>query len=534
MRQLTHCHNLPLLFKGDTKWSQRARANTQHISTQYACSVMEPNLPKPLCTAAHTAVLIDADKTVRPCCAYSGTDIKGSLGIAKLGEIDLAGALATESWQTVRKKLAAGTVPAGCAMCIRREHQIGNSQRMVMEQRESPNWQAGITYFELNSSNLCNLQCRHCSPLFSSRWSAHGKKHGWKDVSPIVPPDGALLQRSLDSVDLSHLEFVSLKGGEPMLNSDVLTLLEHLAKIDVLPRVTVSMVTNGTVIDEQILTLLRAARQVEVCFSVDGFGPVQTYIRHGGSHIEKIEKAARRYAAEPNFTISRNTSVMIYNVFSLDRIDAWWNTLAAEFPGKFHHRYGLFVLWPEHLSVSCLQDKTRRQLRAKYEALDAKLYHPVLRALSLPYAGDAMHDQFVRSTQKTDLELGRKVLDAVPELAEEMRLLEPAIHSEDEAKRRQQQQGSVMQAQVAAIWTAIEAGDLATAGQLADGCAPSLPHLPPGTQRAAMLHAQGVVAGMRGAFDHAERMLSEAANLMPDNAGILAHLQRARTALAGS
>ena len=43
--------------------------------------------------------------------------------------------------------------------------------------------------------------------------------------------DADLLVRSLRELDLSHLERVSFKGGEPMVNTDVPAVLEHLREI---------------------------------------------------------------------------------------------------------------------------------------------------------------------------------------------------------------------------------------------------------------------------------------------------------------
>lgn len=381
----------------------------------------------PYCTAAATAVLIDGDKGVRPCDAYEGVGIHrpDTPSIDILGERTIAEVIRGPAWQEVRRQLEAQEIPPGCAKCVERERISGHSQRLMFQARRPPNWRSGLTYFELNSSNLCNLQCRHCCTLLSSRWVAHERKQG-RRCGAVVPPDAALLRRSLEGLDLTHLDSVSLKGGEPMLNGDVAVLLRHLEAIGVLAKVTIWMVTNATVVNPEILQLMAQARRCFVCVSVDGIGAVQTYIRHGASEIERVEAAIEQYLALPNITLDRNTSVMVHNVFHLDRIDAWWNGLAARHPGRLRPcAYSLFVLWPEHLAVQCLQDRTRRALRNRYQALDPVLYAPVVRVLDQPFAGVRRHDEFVRRTQELDRELGTDVLEAVPELAEEMVLLGP-------------------------------------------------------------------------------------------------------------
>jgi hypothetical protein len=381
--------------------------------------------PRPLCTAAATSVLIDVDKGVRPCCSYEGKHLPHSLSVGRLGETSLADVLAGEAWSTLREQLDRHEVPPGCANCISRERVSGRSERTNLEDRLSPNWHRGITYLELNSSNLCNLQCRHCSSFFSSRWSAHERRHG-RPAAPVKAPDTDMLLRNLRGVDLSHLDAVALKGGEPMLNEDARVLLQHCEQLGVLEGLTVYMVTNGTVIEPRLLELLRRVKRCQVGVSVDGVGGVQTYIRHGASELERLEEAIAVYAAMPNVVLTRNTSVMAYNVFCLDRLDAWWDGLAARFPGRLVRSvYGLFVLDPAELAVNVLQDATRTAVRDRYQALDAQRYAPVIRMLDRRFAGARLHDAFVRRTRQLDAELGRSVLDVVPELAAEMELLQP-------------------------------------------------------------------------------------------------------------
>ena len=240
----------------------------------------------------------------------------------------------------------------------------------------------------------------------------------------MTQPDPQLLLENLRGVDLQQLAFVSLKGGEPMLNADVPALLQHLEERGVLGKVTVFVVTNGTTLDQQVLALLARAKQVALCVSVDGHGDLQTYIRHGASDLATIEHNLAVYAAVPNFVLDRNTAVMAYNVFHLDRIDAWWAALAERFPGRCRpSHYESFVLWPQDLSVHCLQDSTRAALAAKYTALDPVLYAPVITVLRQSFAGPKLHDALVRRTRREDAELGRSILDVVPELAAEMVLL---------------------------------------------------------------------------------------------------------------
>jgi uncharacterized Fe-S cluster-containing radical SAM superfamily protein len=452
-----------------------------------------------------------------------GKHLPYSASVAKLGEKSLRQILEGPEWQQIRSELADHKVPEGCTDCIERERKVGWSERITIEQRRSPNWERGITYFELDSSNLCNLQCRHCSSYFSSRWAKHEERMG-RSQAKVILPDSEMLLANLRELDLRWVDTVSLKGGEPMLNSDTLALMRHLDEIGVIGNVHFYMVTNGIVINPEVIELLRKGKHFTVSVSVDGFGAVQTYIRHGGSENEKIERSIATYAEMPNTTITRNTSVMAYNVFSLDRIDAWWDSLPQRFPGKYAKmHYGLFVLDPEHMSVPVLQDHTRAALRDHYQKLDPVRYGPVIRALELPFAGVELHDKFVERTRRLDRELGRSVLEAIPELAEEMVLL-----SEAGGKSPPE---SVVEAALTKIWHALEAGDLPAARTLVDEATGWLATNLRRDLRVQQRTAQGAFTLLNGQPAAGLVFLDEAQSLMPTHAGIRMHRARLLEAL---
>lgn len=374
-----------------------------------------PAKSKPLCVAAASALLIDTDKGVRPCCRYGtrGIHEPDTLGVGVLSdERSLSDIMGSEPWKEVADKLAAGKVPEGCRACIAREKKTGWKFR---ENYDSPAWEKGITYLEINSTNVCTLQCRHCNHYFSHRWARSEGK-------PTFKPDGELLDRSLRELDLSHLERVSFKGGEPMVNDDVPATLAYLREIGRLEHVIVNFTTNGSYINEDIKELLGKTKRTFFGISVDGVGDVQTYIRHGPSENEKIEEFVRAYAAVPNSSFGLAASVMVYNIFMLEEMVKWWNGLRDLVPGSniLSPSFKNLVLNPPELSVRCLSDETRARLADRYEAIDPEMYAMVVRTLRLPFAGAEVHDEFVRRTLEVDEMFGDSVLDVIPELEPEM------------------------------------------------------------------------------------------------------------------
>jgi hypothetical protein len=388
---------------------------------------------RPLCAAPFNSLLVDPDKGVRPCCRYFppiGHHVPGSVSIGKLdATTSLAAIRDSAAWRDVADRLAAGDTPVGCHDCLQRERETGYSGR---GDYDDPEWDKGLRYLEINTSNICTLQCRHCDGHFSHRWA---RVQGM----PTHKADTTNLLENLRATDLSRLEVVAFKGGEPLVNPDLGATLEHLAAIGRLASLEVRITTNGTVDPAPFLPLLRRARRCWFNLSVDGVGAVQTYIRHGRSDVENVQRLVAACSAIPDVRYGLITSVMAYNVHQLPAIAAWWRKLAgAELRSKWVRRWRRWtrqaeflplsffniVTSPGHLALGALQDATRARLADRYEQLDATIYGNVVRVLRQPFAGARAHDQLVLETLRTDRLLGRSWRDAVPELADELVLLD--------------------------------------------------------------------------------------------------------------
>jgi organic radical activating enzyme len=300
--------------------------------------------PKVICTAPFTALLIDTNKGLRPCCAYEDKF---------LGNIkdELASTIRSKAeWTQLKNNLARGKWPAGCLACKTREEATGWSLRLLFQSEQSrfqaPAWKDGhITYLEFSGSNICNLACLHCNPGYSSKWTGDYEK--LISIDPTHPdvaqtddsfyrtyrlhkPDPDLIKRNLDALDLSHLKTVNFKGGEPLLNPETEFLLNALKERNVLSKIEIVLSTNATVFNEAFLTLVGEARRVVMNVSVDGYGELNEYIRYGHSHTDLIEKFIHRFSALDNIEIHRATSLMAFNAHDLIDIRDWWLGLAAK------------------------------------------------------------------------------------------------------------------------------------------------------------------------------------------------------------
>lgn len=111
-----------------------------------------------------------------------------------------------------------------------------------------------LTSLYLYLSSYCNLRCVHCwiSPDYSQK-----------------PDNGVnsnlLLQSIIQAKDLG-LQRVKLTGGEPLLYKGLPELLKFLAA----EAISISIETNGTLIDSGFLKALLPCNVEQVCVSLDG------------------------------------------------------------------------------------------------------------------------------------------------------------------------------------------------------------------------------------------------------------------------
>jgi hypothetical protein len=95
-----------------------------------------------------------------------------------------------------RQQMLQGQKPKDCEYCWWMESQGHYSDRIVWSSKtwmdpyteqiakiarveaQNPSW------LELNFSNICNLKCSYCSPIFSSKWLQEIKQHGPYPTDP--------------------------------------------------------------------------------------------------------------------------------------------------------------------------------------------------------------------------------------------------------------------------------------------------------------------------------------------------------------
>lgn len=400
-----------------------------------------------LCTAPLTSILIDTNKGIRPCCYYEGHFL-GNIKEQSIIEI-----MNNDKWKKLRQQMYDKEWPTECLECKRIEDASGRSLRHAYLGDggiDITDWESdGLTILEFNGSNICNLACLHCHGGFSSKWVIERKKivEFSKKYDPekqrriglfrsIVElsddtryqstkthvPDPDLVLENLKLIDLTKLRMIVFKGGEPLLNSETTTVLKYFDDQKILENIKVSVATNGTYINAELIRLFNKCNQVEFLISVDGIGELFNYTRYGDAKFESIEKVIAAANTVPNISIAFSNAAMNYAAYGLLEIRDWAIEMSKKYD-KVSPNVGFnVVMSPAYLSMGTLSDGCRKELIKFYTDNSInKEFDYVINLLSKDYLGDEIHTQWVEYTETMQAVRKNNILDIVPQLITELK-----------------------------------------------------------------------------------------------------------------
>jgi MoaA/NifB/PqqE/SkfB family radical SAM enzyme len=155
---------------------------------------------------------------------------------------------------------------------------------------------------QIEPTNRCNLLCKHCFRFDKASKRETGDMT-YEDFKKIIN-------------QFKYLFDVSLIGlGESFLNRDLPKMIDLLGR----RRIDISLTTNGTVLDNQILDAINRAKKVQIQFSLDAAKP-STYEKIRGIDcfdkiVSNIEKFMR--LKQPEVLVSMGLVVMKDNLDEL-------------------------------------------------------------------------------------------------------------------------------------------------------------------------------------------------------------------------
>ncbi len=240
-----------------------------------------------------------------------------------------------------------------CAICLNQERIGLQSLRVAMLRRfqntsgittqaliDNPK----ITTIDLQFGHLCNLSCVMCHPAVSSHLHAtrtkmakvtpsdkqrefYESQMSWlTDNSDWTTNDDAfnrVLDLCKDATD------IKIGGGEPFLNPRFKEFLAFIVNKEVPVRL-ISLVTNGTIYDQEIVDLLNRINRVSLRISFESIGKEDEFIRWPTKWDEKeknIHLWWQNLRGIQNAEKLMNTCIQTLNLFSIEESRKWVTSL---------------------------------------------------------------------------------------------------------------------------------------------------------------------------------------------------------------
>lgn len=222
-----------------------------------------------------------------------------------------------------------------CNLCYQQEDMGLCSGRMAgVPVRADSNFPAQI---DIKFNNLCNLACKMCDPVSSSKLATEWKQLGWVgEDTPYLDTNSMTIQPNWTNVDyqqnkkykifheimgnIGYIKKLKFTGGEPFMTKEIFNFLSavpynHRTHIDL------KFTTNGTQDITEWHDVLKSYKSCRIGVSCDGVDSVYDYIRYPNTWVEWINSSQDIFAKyDPHI----NCTLTIFNVFNIYNFTKWW------------------------------------------------------------------------------------------------------------------------------------------------------------------------------------------------------------------
>ena len=286
---------------------------------------------KTWCPLPWIGLSTNPDGTVMPCCLHwSSSNFWGNIKTDSYEEI-----MNSSKAKTMRKEMMNNIEPKGCERCYRKEEELGESFRTILEQHHP--WtskikndvnditeddgtlkQVSAQYWDVRFSNICNMACIMCGPEFSSKWQAELKSVNGKILNNFEDKN-----RTYEFIDnhAKNVKSIYFAGGEPLVMDEHYYILEKLIELG---RTDVNLHYNSNILklshkNKSASDLWKHFNRVSVAPSIDAMESQAEYIRYGTVWNE-LEKNLFELRDNPNIWVGPQITVGVYNAIHFTKL----------------------------------------------------------------------------------------------------------------------------------------------------------------------------------------------------------------------
>jgi len=320
-----------------------------------------------ICKFPFSGVTINPDGNFIPCCGAPEVKLGHISEVSSLEEY-----INGDEQGMLRDDFKKGKWPVSCNPCKKRRDKgqpalidfMGD--QLPWSDENFLNDKYDVQYLEVTPSNACNASCSTCGSMFSSKWKALDNKaleQGLdfrSNTNRVTGKNYSISDIDFDKIleSLPTVKRLMLKGGEPLADKRNIILLEKIRKEKLTCHV--NLITNLSMMDDEILDLLKDIPSIHVSVSMDGLGKQYNWIRSTDFDdvIGKIEK----YHAVTDKKVTIIITLSVYNFFNIEE--------AIKFFTGMKSVYKIDLLTandPVYVSPSMIPQHMMKKLNDKHE-----------------------------------------------------------------------------------------------------------------------------------------------------------------------
>jgi len=174
---------------------------------------------------------------------------------------------------------------------------------------------------------------------------------------PLFEQDSFLFHELLRNADTMQRLYVV--GGEPFYAKPLLRMIDYLDDTGDCAHIDAVFTSNATIVNDKLLAQLQKFREVHIGFSIEGFGPIQEYIRYP-SKWQEIETNIKKFRDIDG--------IKIHVVATLQLQSALYLTDLLRFCDKLQIACGVnLVYYPDYLNILALPRAARTAAAERLE-----------------------------------------------------------------------------------------------------------------------------------------------------------------------
>jgi MoaA/NifB/PqqE/SkfB family radical SAM enzyme len=308
-------------------------------------------------------------------CGYANQNVVKTANV-KLKGSNIESEWNNEYFKNIRKEFLNGEWPENCKRCKYVESLGGRSKRQDENYYNYEQYarlidhtadDGSVDYYppqiDIRVGTICNLKCIHCGTGASSKWYEDKPILDKYQNTEIYDADNKWIEQDSfiwDNIEenIVHTRRFNFLGGEPFANKQHNRFIERTSKCDHAKNITLSYVSNGSLITEKILDQLTKFDQIIIRLSVDAIGIPGEYFRFPikwNSFKSKLDMLQRYAKNFKNIDVGVQWTCSNISMFYLTET---YEYIRSNYP-DLEFILANHVEWPVHMSAQVLPNELK-------------------------------------------------------------------------------------------------------------------------------------------------------------------------------